>query len=348
MAIQRKRIIVLDSLRGLAIVLVLLFHGYFIWDQYYPYKNEFGNNFLFKYGSLGVQLFFLISGFVILMSVEKTSGYWKFLKNRWIRLFPSMLICSLIVYITAPLFYERPFGIPEIKSLLPGLTFINNGLLEGIFKTDFPVLELSFWSLYVEVKFYIIFGALYFIFKRNIAIFGIFLLYLVSIILEILIFHNVLTETALLKTLIGTFIHFGWFAAGALTYIFYTTRNKKYLYANLIVILLSLFYVYKFQDLGMLIYLILINILFFGALFNDKFGALFNNKLLNFIGFISYPLYLIHENMLVAGIIKINHYFPQIPSILLPIFSTIPIIVIAYWVAKYIEPKLQSQLKKWL
>ena len=346
MAASKKRILVLDGLRGLAILLVLLFHGYSVWSAYYPYKRQFSEIILFKYGSLGVQLFFLISGFVILMSVEKTTNYWKFLKKRWIRLFPSMLICSLLVYLTANFFYERPFGIPELKSLLPGITFINNGILEMIFKTDFPVLELSFWSLYVEVKFYIIFGALYFMFNRKIALLGIFLLYLSACILQIFIFHNLIHESGLLKTYIGSFIHFGWFVAGALTYMYYQKPDKKTLLAIIFTVLCSLFYAYKFQDLTLLIYLIVVTLVFFAALFWEKFGAIFCTRFFTFIGFISYPLYLLHENMLIASIIKIHKYLPQIPYFLLPILSSIFIIAIAYIVAKYLEPILQKQLKK--
>ena len=126
-----KRIESLDGLRGIAILLVILYHGYYIWYEYLPFGDKYSNVFLFKYGNLGVQLFFLISGFVILMSLEKTSSYLKFLKNRWIRLFPSMFVVSLIIFFTSSFFYERPLGIPPLKSLLPGLVFINPSIQIG-------------------------------------------------------------------------------------------------------------------------------------------------------------------------------------------------------------------------
>ncbi|MDQ1097905.1 MULTISPECIES: acyltransferase family protein [Chryseobacterium] len=343
---KRKRIEVLDGLRGLAIVLVFLFHGYYIWDAYYPFGKLYAGNVLFKYGSLGVQLFFLISGFVILMSVEKTPGFWTFIKNRWIRLFPSMLICSLIIYLTGGFFYERPFGIPELKSLLPGITFINNSILERLFGTSFPVLELSFWSLYVEVKFYFIFGALYFLFNRATALAGIFILYLSASVLQILIVYHAFTETATMKIYIGSFIHFGWFVAGALTYIYYQGREKKYLYLLIITILCSLFYAYKFQDAVLYVYLIILVLIFLGALFWAPFGVLFSGRVFKTIGFISYPLYLLHENMLIASVIKVHKFFPQIPYFLLPVIAFLFIGSLAYGVARFLEPALQRVLKK--
>ncbi|SIP93404.1 Peptidoglycan/LPS O-acetylase OafA/YrhL, contains acyltransferase and SGNH-hydrolase domains [Chryseobacterium sp. RU37D] len=343
---KKERILVLDGLRGLAILLVLLFHGYYIWFDYYPYKKLYSDCILFKYGSLGVQLFFLISGFVILMSVERTTNFWKFLKNRWVRLFPSMLICSLIIYSTAYFFYERPFGIPKLKSLLPGITFINNSILEKIFKTDFPVLELSFWSLFVEVKFYIIFGAFYFLFKRNIALAGIFIIYLSALFLQLLCFSSILQEASWMKIYIGSFIHFGWFVAGALSYVYFYNREKKYLWMMVLATICSLFYVYKFQDFIMLVYLVVLCIIFFLALFWKRFGVIFSTKVFKFVGFISYPLYLLHENMLVSLIIKINKYFPHIPYFLLPVISSLFIMFIAYIVARFLEPFFQKRLKK--
>lgn len=342
---KKERILVLDGLRGLAILLVLLFHGYYIWTDYYPYKDLYGNNILFKYGSLGVQLFFLISGFVILMSVERTTTFFKFIKNRWLRLFPSMLICSLIIYFTADFFYERPFGIPNLKSILPGILFINNGILEKIFQTDFPVLELSFWSLYVEVKFYVIFGILYFSFNRKVGLIGIFVLYLLAAVLQILIFHEYLVETSWMKIYIGSFIHFGWFVVGALAFIYYNNRERKYLLLIVFAFICSLLYAYKFQDLILIGCLMLMTFIFFGALFWNKFGLLFSNNILKFIGFISYPLYLLHENMLISLIIKIHNQYPKIPFILLPVFPYIFIALLAYIVAKFIEPFLTRILK---
>lgn len=342
---KKERILVLDGLRGLAIILVLLFHGYYIWYDHYPYGRLYGNNILFKYGSLGVQLFFLISGFVILLSVEKTSGFLKFLKNRWVRLFPSMLICSLIIYFTAYFFYERPLGIPPLKSTVPGIIFINNSVLEMVFSTDFPPLELSFWSLFVEVKFYVIFGLLYFLFNRNIALIGIFVIYLSALVLQLLCFIGFFKETSWMKIYIGSFIHFGWFVAGAITYIYFRNREKKHLWMIIFTTFCSLLYVIRFQDLVMLVYLIAVTLVFYLAIFWKRLRAVFSMSFLKFVGFISYPLYLLHENMLVALIIKIHRNFSSVPYFLLPVISSFFIVFLAWGVAFFAEPFLQKKLK---
>lgn len=343
---KNNRILVLDGLRGLAIFLVFLFHGYYIWSKHYPFGGLYKENVLVKYGDLGVQLFFLISGFVILMSMEKTSGFIKFIKKRWIRLFPSMIICSVIIFSTAGFFYERPLGNPQLKSLLPGLIFVDEGLLEVVFKTDFPVLESSFWSLYIEIKFYLIFGVLYYLFKRNIALLGIFIIYLVAVIYQILEFHDILPVCLLkFKAYIGNFVYFGWFVSGALIYIYYKEREKKYLVAFLVATICALFYMYKLQDFVRNIYLIILVLVFVGSLFWKPMERFFSMKIFTFIGFISYPLYLLHENMMVAMMVKLNGYF-EIPYAVLPLVSFAFVIPIAYLVTKYLEPILQRQLSK--
>ena len=74
-----RRIDFLDGLRGVAIILVILYHAYARWPTFVPYETTFGNILFFKYGYLGVQLFFLISGFVILLSLDNCKSFKNFI-----------------------------------------------------------------------------------------------------------------------------------------------------------------------------------------------------------------------------------------------------------------------------
>ena len=78
-----QRIKYLDGLRGIAILLVILYHafggnGY---NGVIHYGGSFSDVLFFKFGYLGVQLFFLISGFVILMTLEKSKSFIHFIIN---------------------------------------------------------------------------------------------------------------------------------------------------------------------------------------------------------------------------------------------------------------------------
>src|SRR5688572_13967921 len=77
----------LDSLRGIAALCVVLFHFTFGYDNGLKILEE--GKFYFTYGYLGVHLFFLISGFVILMTLEKTKSSADFFVSRFSRLYPA-------------------------------------------------------------------------------------------------------------------------------------------------------------------------------------------------------------------------------------------------------------------
>jgi len=66
---NQMRIGYLDAIRGIAIWLVVLYHAYARYEHF-PYAFKYASFPLFKYGYLGVELFFLISGFVILMTLD--------------------------------------------------------------------------------------------------------------------------------------------------------------------------------------------------------------------------------------------------------------------------------------
>lgn len=234
-----ERIKYLDGLRGIAILLVIVYHafggnGY---NGVIHYGGSFSDILFFKFGYLGVQLFFLISGFVILMTLEKSKSFIHFMYKRWLRLFPAMLIATILIYTTARIFYERPAGIPNIYSVIPGLIFINPNVLEKITNIHFPIMEGAFWSLYVEMFFYVVFGLSYFLFRERKAIILLFCLFLYSV---VGLFYPL--------KLSMLFIHFGWFTIGCLSYIYLIknrSQNKLILYLSLALSLACLIVTYK-------------------------------------------------------------------------------------------------------
>ena len=215
---QRARIQFLDGLRGIAIILVVLFHAYSRWPNHVPFGDRYAHFPLFEFGLYGVELFFLISGFVILMTLEKCRTLTEFLWRRWVRFFPAMLICSLIIYFAAYLFPQRPEGPVSYIDFLPGLTFIDPVWWRKI-GLNVVALDGAFWSLFVEMAFYIVFGSLYFVVGESVAIICLFSVSLPHIIKAIIIANN--SPNAL-----G---YFSWFAAGALSYKYWTTKDRRVL-----------------------------------------------------------------------------------------------------------------------
>jgi peptidoglycan/LPS O-acetylase OafA/YrhL len=141
-----RRLRVLDALRGLAAISVVLFH----------FTSGYGNvvkphtprlTYTFNYGYLGVELFFVISGFVILMTLEKSKSLVDFAVSRFARLYPPYIACGCI---TAVFIYLVGFN-PQHITAKDGLI----GLVMMSELTARPALDPSYWSLTYEVIFYI-------------------------------------------------------------------------------------------------------------------------------------------------------------------------------------------------
>lgn len=104
-----------------------------------------------RFGHLGVELFFLISGFVILMSAwGRQIG--DFAVSRVARLFPAYWLSvtlALVVYLIFGIHAgtTRDFGV--VRSYLPNLTMLQEGV--GV-----PKIEVIYWSLWLELHFYVL------------------------------------------------------------------------------------------------------------------------------------------------------------------------------------------------
>lgn len=339
-----ERIGYLDGHRGIAILLVIFFHAFSRWTELVPYTDTYAQFPLFKFGFLGVQLFFLLSGFVILMTLEKCTDFKGFLYSRWLRLFPAMLICSVIIFFSSDFFFERPGGPPAAKDLLPGLIFIEPYILSKLIGSV-QSLEGTFWSLYVEFKFYIIAAFLYFLIGSRKLVMSLFILFLLGhalVQLEEYSDNFVIHYLSLISHHLS-FKYFGWFAAGSSFYLFTKEGNKIWFYLGLIMcVCSSLATAIVSSSLSTLVAILCISILFSYSLISQNIQRVLNNKILLFLGYVSYPLYLLHENMMISLIIKFNTILPSSSSFLLPVFAIIFIASIAFVIAKYIEKPMKS------
>lgn len=339
------RIEYLDGHRGLAIVLVMLFHAYARWPQVVPYGDRFADFPLFRLGHFGVQLFFLISGFVISMTLEKCHSSSEFLFKRWLRLFPAMLICSAIVFVSASLFPERPAGVPHLRDLLPGLTFVHPHWWALLFGTPQHALEGAFWSLYVEVQFYLVIGLVYFRLGTARSIALVFALFVIHTVIWLLYRHSPPGQnTLLLETLESFgFAHFGWFAAGACLHRYWTSEGKLWLAAALAAILASAAVAADFRWKAA-VAMTVIALFFAASIRSTIVQRLLRIRPLVFFGFVSYPLYLLHENMMVALIVKLGKT-AAIPAIFLPVIPIVVVTAIAWVVARYLEGGVRTAIK---
>lgn len=140
----------LDVVRGLAAIAVVLFHYTTIFPNFYPAGETV--DLPFDYGYYGVHLFFMVSGFVILMSLSKNKGA-GFVKSRFIRLYPVYWASALLTL--AVLWAAAPFSATYSAST----ALINLTMLQGFLKI--PSIDGVYWSLTYELGFYVFLYSIY-------------------------------------------------------------------------------------------------------------------------------------------------------------------------------------------
>ncbi|MCL2626733.1 MAG: acyltransferase [Cystobacterineae bacterium] len=170
----------LDGIRGLAIGLVLTVH---LFSNPMPWAGGLQNALkqLFSYGALGVEVFFVLSGFLItgILYDTKTKPYFfkNFYMRRFLRIFPLYYgVLALIALVAFGLPHLAPLG-PQTLGEMHTLQSIQGwlwsyGLNFYIWLcnvTDWAQLPYvsHFWSLCVEEHFYILWPLLVFFFSRK-------------------------------------------------------------------------------------------------------------------------------------------------------------------------------------
>jgi peptidoglycan/LPS O-acetylase OafA/YrhL len=338
-----NRIEHVDGLRGIAILSVILYHAYSRWPGLVslPYGERFAH--FFGWGWLGVELFFIISGFVIFMSLDKCDSFVQFIGKRWLRLFPAMLIATALIFITAPLVH-RPDGLPTFSQAVPGLTLIDPRWLARVGGPS-EMLEGSFWSLFTEMKFYVFAGAVYFTLGRTWAILGLiagFAGYWLCFLLDV-------QGPAWWAYLYDT-PYWAWFACGALFYEWKRTEDGRLFAAAILVGFVASAVpmpgVGGIKGMDWIPFAGLPFVLLFAAALRYCWvQRMLCNRWLLFLGFVSYPLYLIHEQAVVGLSVTLGRNFNQgWLSGVVPLLPIAIVIAVSWVIAKFWEKPLRKAI----
>jgi peptidoglycan/LPS O-acetylase OafA/YrhL len=155
----RGHIPALDGIRGLAIAMVMVSH--FLFRNLFP--DDLSYN-LVQSGWLGVDLFFVLSGFLITGILsdtrERKDGYWSgFVKRRALRIMPLYYFSVIITYLTIVFVEKTPERLHGYDAFTWFFTFTPN--IAMAFKGDWlshsNVFSLNhLWSVAVEEQFYLL------------------------------------------------------------------------------------------------------------------------------------------------------------------------------------------------
>ena len=96
------RIQVLDGFRAVAILLVIGFHWFVRWAPPWsntgtqPWGDVLADVWILQYGRSHACFFFILSGFVILLTLERCRSFPDFFRKRVARLWPTLVVCALL------------------------------------------------------------------------------------------------------------------------------------------------------------------------------------------------------------------------------------------------------------
>lgn len=338
----------LELLRFILAFLTMVWHYYFFGPALGVVKLREAAGFAaFRYLSFTVEVFFIISGFIIIASAINRRPV-DFIIGRIVRLAPCLLLCATITMAVGVALGVRA----SVKSYLASIF-----LVPLVFHTG---VDWSYWSLRFEIIFYgLIFFSLCLVdVKRN--IYKIALLIVSYDVLSFLI-SNSLGAGHYLATLIQLpgERYASFFAIGILLYLIIVQKKFNSAIgltllaaclmgcircrqeANNIALMLSWPRASLLDGCCIFFAVLGIFIFFVRAGGNPYFYAIYSR-----LGRTSYPLYLLHQNIGYSLLTSFGRRF-GIGIDIRPVVM-IAMIVLAAVIANLVEPALATQYKNWL
>lgn len=323
---KHNRLVELDALRGFAALSVVLFHYFSKYNHPIDLPNWFNK------GGLGVSLFFMISGFVIYMSLNHSSTIKSFIISRFARLYPAywtaIFITSLFIFIFRDTF--------NLEQFLANLTMFQYWL-------RYSNIDGVYWTLRVEMSYYILMIIIFYFksfFKIQHAIIAwLFLQIIINGILIKFLNFDYLIIKVISTLFILDFVHL--FIAGMMLYYLYEKQQVTLSYT---LICFSLVNSYIVDDTYHFI-----SFFFFIVLFISIFK--FNIRILRinffrFLGTISYSLYLLHQ---VIGYIVMDYLYQyNLNSYIVILLTFIFLIFLSFLNWKIVELILSKKLRIFL
>jgi len=140
----------LDSLRAVAVLMVLVYHSWFEVPGFVQ-PGEYPWQFPIFYGRTGVQLFFVLSGFLLFLpyarwifGVQKQPDLLLFYRRRLLRVGPAYWASLVILLI-------GPFSLAKLADGFAHAVFLHNLRMDWAYD-----LNGVFWTMAIEVQFYVL------------------------------------------------------------------------------------------------------------------------------------------------------------------------------------------------
>lgn len=314
-------ILSIHYLRGIAALLVVLFHYRDRLNNVYAQKDL--GDLLFGGGLAGVDLFFLISGFIIVYSTKKKeiNNVLFFFVRRVFRIYPLLIVSCVFYYlvITEMMKYSTGEGLAKLfVSMIPfNLNWSGEAPYFG-YNLLYPA-----WTITYEIAFYIVFGLSISISHRyRTIVSSAFLIALVCLsqyysrgelsmsgsvsagLLEhntLLGYINVFTSPMMFEFVVGMMIGELYIKAIRIEAI---SQHIKNISTICLLLALSMCFIMFFSKVpyghGLFGFGVFSFVIITSFLFYERTNDISRNKVLSFLGDISYSLYMCHAIILAA------------------------------------------------
>ena len=306
----KSRLSFADGLRGIAALWVVFFHmagGHHI-ETLKSILPSMLYKIFFSWGDLGVAIFFVLSGFVMALTAYKVkfnlTNSVCFIARRLIRIVPPYyfaIAVTLLLIIIKTKALNLVYIAPSIKDLMSHAFF-----LQGVLNT--PYINQVYWTLCIEVQFYIVFACLlwvadYIQIKFNIANSR-------NIVVVIACYMALLWPFDIISTTIwnGGFVGF-WYSFLAGVIICWGWLNKGSTLKLAIGYCLILFVAGLIHKSGFILVVAMTASLLLFAGLRERMYTWLNWSWLQFLALISYSLYLLHNPITGASFNITNRLF---------------------------------------
>jgi peptidoglycan/LPS O-acetylase OafA/YrhL len=156
-----------DIIRFVAASLVIFSHSYPLTNNNGAEPFGFLSNGQMSFGGLAVKIFFIISGFLITQSFDRSKDVISYAKARILRIFPALIVVVLLsVFVLGPIFttlsLKNYFSDPQTYNYFKTITLYKmQYFLPGVFQsTPNKAINGSLWTLWFEFFFYIVVAVL--------------------------------------------------------------------------------------------------------------------------------------------------------------------------------------------
>ena len=311
----------IDGLRGIAALSVVLFHLNLAIQKHAHQALPYYLEQFFFHGYLGIQIFFVLSGFVIAYSLREVrvdlSFFTSFFVRRSLRLDPPywmVVIISLALAAMASLTFKSGADFPFNGWQI----FYNIVYLPDLVQV--PLIVPVAWTLCIEFQFYIFFALLLMVIHKF-RINNFYVLFLWGILSLFSILQN--TPLAVLPLKPVTFIPhwYSFFLGCATCWAMLGKIDKKFLWANYIMITIGSFWTLTPHAIVSVATAVIIHLI-------SEAGGLhrvLRESFFQYMGSISYSLYLIHwpvgMKLVDLGFKGLDYYQPPFAMPLLLISS---------------------------